>query len=649
MFPAPNIGSRKVELEGKDCQKYGRVDSEQTSSQSFHITALAYSLVPVTAPEDAAALLGVVLSESEFACLRQKDDLLLSKAQENLTQVEFFFMGTSSGELLALLLLLPDVLSLLGRGREDDTANAGVPFLVHRHSAGCSVTSISVEGSVVASSSSDRQVVISFFFPEPVSITRVIHPGSLSCMTLWSGNTFVSSSSISGLRSGIPTREITHVERKESDFRKQESSALYVFAGDHAATVRLFRVCVSSGEWFLTHVFVVSTNFCGSDGTPLRYLNIGRRSDVIATVSPPSVVRCIAVDGGGRMVVGMERGFAVWDLRELVWRGSDSDSSMWRDGEESSVHDLSLLAARLVGRHVFIKAPDALKAALERWHGSSQGPARSNTTADNFKVSTWKEKYRRRVTEGRQIGEVTHSMAAPREAQQDARIAFPRYLEEIFVTIVFSFHILRSEVMFPLSSIEPVVYPLSFSGTSGFGCVSLAVLGSGRRVATYHLDGAVRVWNWDVESKAYNPVLRAQTASCAAWLGGHVLALRSPDIFITCGMGGGLVQEWHVYDEPELLLRCWRSFGLSMSSSPAFSQRYGHDSSIEGKPSNAARGVRCAAAFPLFLALFLVADGDTAIQCFTIKEIHSCEPPANYWYNGLKTVRVSTNVRSNSL
>lgn len=47
--------------------------------------------------------------------------------------------------------------------------------------------------------------------------------------------------------------------------------------------------------------------------------------------------------------------------------------------------------------------------------------------------------------------------------------------------------------------------------------------------------------------------------------------------------------------------------------------------------------------FPAFSALFIVGVFEHVIQTFTLSEVQGCEVPANYIYNGYKTIKLPLN------
>lgn len=360
-------------------------------------------------------------------------------------------------------------------------------------------------------------------------------------------------------------------------------------------------------------------------------------------------------------------------------------------------------ALRLVNHHVWVRDSKFLQQQL-----SEVPPAHVTVRKER---SRWKPKYGRTVAGGVAVGVVSNEVAVPVESAAGDDSGVTVTLEEVLantvVTVSFEGGEVRNDVNLPLACVQPVVYPLCWLRMAGTACFALQVLQSSGRIVSSGSDGRVAVWFWRQGAQAaedgdaardkedvYVPYLVAGTPHPGhRGIGRHVCVMRSPDVFLSCGYDDGVVREWHVYDEPERLLRCERRFTMlpsatgalgndkdgkqfkeladamlgktaaqkahekapkdtatdgeaaskhSCSSSSSSASEEEEDS--EGDGTNAfdgVAGISGAVGFPMFGAVFLVGVFESTIQTFSLSEVQGCEAPPDYIYNGFKTVKMS--------
>jgi hypothetical protein len=765
------------------------------------IASLHYTLVPSLSPQEAAQLLSWALPQIWVAA----EDETLSGIGKNTTeaayrttlatllkngvimqscsQVEYFFFGTDNGQVFQMPLLPPHLLEclmteageallpglasryrretqLLRQASSDSAVQAAmrrVPVncvgrrLLHRHLREEPVTAIDHLGVLCASAapSADHAVALSIFHPTPVGVVCLTHPCPVRSLKLWEGSAFTSSAdgksgdvSIGNEDSATALRQ-----RWSQHMREAEPVAVYIFTGDDAGVVRLWRVDVVARTYSLQHVLVCSHNMIGMR-SPLSPFAREDTTKKVPSRDSSLVLHCLEIDvAGNRLFGGTEGGAYVWALNELPWRGVDetpptadhptktSDTHSTNSGNSRSdwlavqhplcydeAHRTPLRcalqcwdtvlpstsppaadaesavveyrAARLVNHHVWIADAAAVQAEMTR--------AQQMHQEGGVAVSGWKPKYGRVITGGAAVGVVSNTVSLKEARKDDGVGGVASRLTNTVITVTFDGGELRNDLRVPLSCVLPVVYPLAFLRTPGTACFALRVLSSQQRVVTSCADGKICVWvrkpaaddaSAAASAETYVPQLVTENHQEHRGLGRHLYVMRSPDVFVSCSFDDGLVKEWHVYDEPELLLRCARRFTLvphvsdgstgtsnaqelanmfksitqsgqedmtktKTAEAPATAAGHtddaksGHSSSSSDSGSDGdevlkaaeggdvVAGISCAAAYPVFGALFLVGAFESAIQAYTLTEVVGCEPPRNFIYNGHKTVRL---------
>lgn len=603
------------------------------------IASLAYTLIPMVTKEEARRILSWVFGSGEPS----------EGSLAALNQIEYLFAGTDNGRLFMFPLLPPSMRPFMnerGDRKAQETMsvpwNAGPRRLLHRHGAGGPVVSVGTLGTLVASAGSDACVHLSVYHPLPQHIVSIPHPSPLRSLLMWEGGLFVA-------------REIeTH---RRSLIAAAESSIVYMFTGDESGMVRAWRVNVDNQKYFLVTVFVIaSLERCVGFASPLRYL---AREDAKGTRAPTQkikAVHCLAIDDDQRLLGGVDGGVVVWSLAALPWKQREEDHILCWEDEKLRMNlraspQLRFRVARLLNMSVWVKGAALLEESLGR---EKEEEKEEGGRSDGKKVhvavaqrSRWKPKYGARVANGFDLGVVCNMVGPPPslssssngkgdddddEGEEKCAISLLRA-----TSLALHFPSLKNTVHFPLWAVEPVFTPLRVVSTPGSVCFALLVLKHGVRIVTSGSDGKVTVWLWDEATSAYVMALVSDGGQGHCGPGRHVCLLRSPDIFVSCGYEDGVVKEWHVYDEPELLMRCERRFAVSPANFCA--------SPSSSRPLSAgevkAGGVSCAVSFPVFHVLFLVGLSDSTIQVFSLLELQGCAPPEDYIYNGYKTVRVT--------
>ncbi|KPI89653.1 hypothetical protein ABL78_1234 [Leptomonas seymouri] len=533
-------------------------------------------------------------------------------------------------------------------------------------------------------------------------------------------------------------------QRWSEQVREAEPAAIYVFTGSEAGLVRLWRVDVVRRTYSLQHVLVCSGNMAGmlSPLTPFAREDTTRK---VPSRESDSVLHCLDIDvSSNRLFGGTEGGVYVWALDALPWRGPEETNTAARSPTSSNSNasenndDAAPTSASLALRHPLCwdedhrcPLPCALGCWAEaQWTAPSTSPTNSETVVGyraarlanhhvwilnapavqaemaraqqhqrqgggDEKVCRWKPKYGRVITNGAAVGvvsnnvclkEATAAVAVGGGEEKSSTGGVSSRLTNSVVTVTFDGGELKNDLLAPLSCVIPVVYPLARLRTPGTACFALRVLAPQRRIVTSCADGKVCVWvrkpSEDARApETYVPQLVTDNRQEHRGLGRHLCVLRSPDVFVSCSFDDGLVKEWHVYDEPELLLRCARRFTLTpyVSSGPingggangnagsakelsdmlksiaqvgdgrdkkradAADNRSDDDDEDMLKAAeggDAVAGISCATAYPAFGAIFLVGTFESAIQSYSLTEVVGCEPPRNFIYNGHKTVHL---------
>lgn len=749
----PHTAALSTPFYDEQCNDKERAAALTLEDSAFNfVSGLGYTLVPALGAEEAAALLSWALPPEWAGDGSVSDELRASRLAAALhnaavlgacTQVEYFFFGTDNGHAFLMPLLPPHLLEALVAEcgettlpelahlwkRETELAQAAAcgdalaaraiaeggraPLncvgrrLLHRHAREEPVTVMDHLGTLFASaaSSGDTSVAVSMFHPVPVGITCLPHPSAVRCTKLWEGSAFTATPSRSNAGEESDTPLQGALQRWHDAVHAAEPTAVYVFTGDDAGLVRLWRVDVVARSYTLQHVLMCSANMTGML-SPLSPFAREDNSKKVPSRDADRVVHCLEVDElAGRVFAGTEGGVYVWAINALPWRGAESPSadalaahhplcwdeerqaplpcallryeaSLRRDSDAdnilptaSSANSEKIVeyrASRLANHHVWVLPASLVQSeiarAMERG-GSSAGL-----------VSRWKPKHGRMVTGGAAVGVVWNTVKLSTAAVSGRGATVGDRLTDTVVPVSFEGGELRNGLRVPLSCVVPVVYPLAFLRTPGTACFALRVLAGNRRLVTSCADGRVCVWTCRPDKDActavaetYVPQLVTNTRQEHRGLGRHVCVLRTPDVFVTCSYDDGLVKEWHVYDEPEALLRCARRFTLTPYSSEggrvqqqqqqladAFTNMHkpktanaaiagGNSDEVsadDGEDGDVVGGISCAAAYPAFGALFLVGVFESVIQTYSLTEVAGCEPPRNYVYNGHKTVRL---------
>ncbi|KAG5484099.1 hypothetical protein LSCM1_05954 [Leishmania martiniquensis] len=740
----------------EQCNKE-RAETFTLEDSAFNfISALDYTLVPALSTEEAAALLSWTLPPSwagdgdvsaELRASRMAAALRSALALGACTQVEYFFIGTDNGHVFLMPLLPPHLLEALvvecgettlpalahhwkceaelAKAEARGNASAArtivqggrAPLncvgrrLLHRHAREEPVTVVDHLGTLFASASSsgDTRVAVSVFHPAPAGITCLPHPSVVRSAKLWEGSIFTAPPSHLNCADKCDESQQAALQRWHDAVCAAEPTAVYVFTGDDAGVVRLWRVDVIARTYTLQHVLVCSANMAGML-SPLTPFAREDNSKKLPTRDADRVLHCLEVDEQtGRVFAGTEGGVYVWAIDALPWRGPESASAdalaahhplCWDEQHRAplpcallrcmapscsdpntgsappttpsadSEKTVEYRTSRLASHHVWVLPASIVQSEIARSierGGSSAG-----------KVSKWKPKYGRVVTGGAAIGVVGNAVRLGARAGSGAPVG--DRLADTVVPLAFEGGELRNDLRVPLSCVVPVTYPLAFLRTPGTACFALRVLAGRRRLVTSCADGKVCVWTCHPENDAssatvaetYVPQLMTSTRQVHRGLGRQICVLRAPDVFLTCSYDDGIVKEWHVYDEPEVLLRCVRRFTLKPYSSegsemppPRQQQQLanaltsmlkskmgkgataGSDdeaSTGDDEDGEAVGGISCAAVYPAFGALFLVGAFESAIQTYSLTEVVGCEPPPNYMYNGHKTVRLPSSM-----
>ncbi|EPY21766.1 hypothetical protein STCU_06904 [Strigomonas culicis] len=639
-------------------QKSAGASEGEMSEHDFNfIASLGYGLIPEVTREEAAALLPWVLGGPAAAEALTTDDDALAR----FSQIEYFFVGTDNGQLFLMPLLPPHLTSYvraLRAAAAPRLPEKGVRLLLHRHMVGEPVHAQDHLGTLVASGSADGCAVVSFYHPHPAPLVCIPHPKMIRCVKLWEGSVFVRAA----LQETPPSAWAAELQRGES-------AAVYLFTADEGAEVRLWRVDALRRTYVLLHLFVMSPNApraCSSLDALAREERRGRATRR-ETDTP---AHCLTLDGDERLLVGTEGGAYAWQLSALAWKdGYATDAShplCWDEArrrpggrDAGTLRRLQMRAARLANHHVWLRDAAFVEPAMARCAGTA-----------------WKPKYGRTITGGMAVGVVSNMVRVEEAGAPGAGEAVAACLAASAVTVSFEGGQVRNDVRLPLCCVEPVAYPLQHLRMAGSACFALATLAPGARVLTGGSDGRVAVWRWRAADEAYVLLLVTEgERQPHRGLGRHFFVLRHPDVFLSCGFDDGLIREWHLYDDPETFMSCERCFSLmpvasydkataaangqssfkEMANLMRAAMRGGDKAEGDGGSSGedadraegeappeeeVAAGVSCGAIFPAFRALFLVGTFDNAVQTYSLSEVQGCTPPANFIYNGLKTVKL---------
>ncbi|CCW70240.1 unnamed protein product [Phytomonas sp. Hart1] len=748
-------------------------DSTEREHLSFdvddfnYISSLDYTLVPTLSCEDAHVLLAWVLhrwlperqhfpSEAEFTrtlghtlqCLIEDEETIAA-----FTQVEYFFIGTDNGHLFAVPLLpmhflrvlverhgsqFPGLVSELKPVALEKHKPEHIPVhccakrLLHRHAREELIRNLDHKGTIVASTSTDKAVALSFFHPLPTALVCIPHPKAVRCLKLWEGGVFVDRME----PSNQPTRNVLRSDEAATSvwetwrrsLGEEERAAIYVFTGDDVTTVRLWRVDVLQKRYALLHVFVASPNRTGLHSS-LSMVNRDDSSKHSTTCESGTPIYSLALDSDSRLLAGTDSGFFAWSIDKLSWKplcgaedhAAEDDAEpqiasthplCWCEStctpfvpllpseQQHAIHSITAnakdqdavslgaskddyakvrqvvrsRASRLANHHVWLCEADYLKRHLSPRDPSQPPQPKGRLSSLSKKtdsvvcrngvpLSKWKPKHALRVAGGKAVGIVCNEVALPVDYETNTGVEpLGFFLHNSVVTVRFDEGgELGKDLRVPLCCVEPVVYPLCFMKMACIGCFALLILQEGNLLVSSGSDGKCMVWVWKTEMETYIPMLISDSKGPQSHLGRHLCRLHKPDVFMTCGYDDGLVKEWHLYDEPELLLRSERHFTLEKAPAVGWEGGPYHEKQNSQETNEResgwcqrrekmdfCEGIACAISFEPFGALFLVGIFESTIRSFSLIKVLSCEAPQDYVYNGHKTVKVPNLLNWNS-
>lgn len=602
-------------------------------SESYHfISALSYTIIPQVSPQSGTTLLQWVLSRWAKNDILSLDML----SQVELFQIEFFFTGTDTGHVFAIPLVPASTLqrvievfssepwcsTLVNELKINPSCNVGSQRLLHQHGKEDPVVGLDLLGTVIASSA-DTSLMISLFYPVPKHVVTIPHSNGLRSVLLWEGKPFADFLSENG--------------RKE----RSENEAIYVFTGGDLATVRLWRVNVVECTFVLLHVLVMTPQFSGMHSSlEIAKREDHRRSPIERETS--LTVLCLALDGNERLLAGVEGGVYCWCVNDLVWKTEGNSASqhplLWNEKtheyytEKSSeaVGQVHLRCERLVNHHVWLRNSDFVTGSIARWR-------LDGVLGSPLLPTKWKSKHNT-CSGGASVGIVSNEVAVypfKASAEHVSNATIGSVLQKSLVTVSFDRE-LRNDLTVPVECVEPVVYPLTHLATPMAACYSMAVLERGARLITCTSDTLIHIWEWSAEREMYTPLVAAGQRSSQRCLGRHVGVLRSPDIFVTAGYDDGLVKEWHLYSEPESILRCERRFTLLQTDGGASKAELGNGNEID----QCVQGVSSLFVVPYFVVIFVVGAFERTIQTFQLSQTQGCEAPPDFIYNGFRTIKI---------
>ncbi|CBH17272.1 hypothetical protein, conserved [Trypanosoma brucei gambiense DAL972] len=636
--------------------------AKEECKKSDSIVSMNYTLIPGIMPEEAVMILSWALCIDDPMAVFGKEGI------EAFRQVEYFFAGTSGGRLFVYPLVPPAMRPFLpsdnwewlqGEGVKQKLSvpwNAGPRRLFHQHRYDEPVTAIAILGRLVVSCSTDMYVHMSLFHPTPHHILTIRHPSPLRCVLLWEGAVFASRLLDSQRRAQVASAECCVV---------------YLITGDDGGVARIWRSNVEAGEYFLVAVLAVVTSTCYVGfATPLHYIaredadaEHSNRRPTAETTRQTKAIYSLAVDDDRRLIAGVEGGVVVWSLADLPYKQKEKDHLLCWDEERmvmepQATSTLRIRGQRLMNMTVWVKSAAFTEECLsscridQRGRSSyERGESTNNHAGESVmgdadgsrkppfhtdaRWSSWKPKYGTHVAGGLDVGVVSNVVCMPslNGDNLDERGSAESLLRAACAPIIFPS--LKNIVHFPLWVVEPVFAPMRILSLTGSICTALLVLVPSGRVVTGGSDGVVTLWLWDVAEATYVRAIVSERPQSHSGLCRCLTALREPDIFTSCGYEDGIIKEWHVYDEPELLIRLERSFALQSESS-------GKSSTwpAEQKQHPFGVGVSCAVSFPAFCALFVVGVDECHINTFGLLEVLGCKPPPDYIFDGYKTVRV---------
>lgn len=595
---------------------------EMLDEEEFNfIASLSYTVIPDLTDVEKLAVLRWVLARWSFTVSTEVLE------QVPLTQVEYFFFGTDNGHLFVTPLVPTSALRFIAMREYCDEEsrifcsdvmkgnrnnNCGPRRLLHQHAREEPVVGLHVLGSLVASSSSDGSVAVSLFHPQQYPVVLIPHPHPLRTVKLWEG---------------APFSSVRHEDRGED-------AAVYVITGDENSALRMWRVDVVKQVYILEHVFVMTPSFLRMH-SPLDYAKAEDYRKGSIDRETGLTVHCLGLDGNHRILAGVEGGVYCWCIEKLPWKDCyDTLQHPLRWDEEERDHfpsstasPVRVRAERLVNHHVWVRDNSFVSSAIERYDHACKGvfpPTRSPTR--------WKPKHQSTVAGGASVGVIANEVEIHLGSGENE--ATESLLNRSLITVSFEEGELRKDIVVPVSCVEPVVYPLTHLKLPTTACYALEILEANSRLITSHSNGCIGIWTWKPELEDYEPLIMAGQTNMPRGLGKQLCVMRSPDIFLSSGYDDALVKEWHLYDEPQYVLRCERRFTLLQTS------QLTHDGVRRCEDHENVSGVSAMFAVPLFGALFVVGVFEQTIQTFRIAETQGCEVPSNFLYNGFQTVKL---------
>lgn len=621
-------------------QSEGRSDSLIDEKEFNIIVTLQYTIIPsLTSESEKVNLLTWVLS-------RWTDSVSFAELRNvPLQQAEFFFVGTENGQLfifpLVPLLTLKSVAQIFQHEEWSEqfqkdigsplNNNCGPLRLLHQHAREEPVSCLHVLGSLVASSSSDGSVALSSFHPVCRPITLITQPHPARSIKLWEGNPF---------SNGLSSEELK---------KRGESAAVYIFCGDDHGVVRLWRVNVLTKAYVLLHVFLMSPTYLKMHSS----LDFALREDIPHSLierESARTVHCMALDNDERLLVGVEGSVYCWTISELPWKEKfDQEYHPLQWSQElhdalqptspSSLSQVRLRAERLVNHHVWVRDHPFVSASITKWAETSL----QSVSERRSKVSRWKPKHQRNIAGGVCVGVVSNEVEFFTPQILADELSTSCVLSNSLVSVSCEEGELRNDVVLPIGCVEPVVYPLTRLTVPIGACFAMEILEKGHRLITYTSNNCLTVWSWDTGEMTYVPFIVVGEESFPRGLGKNICILRSPDIFLTSGYDDGLVKEWHLYEKPQALLQCERRFTL-LKCTQLEKSSDGKSVSIKEGEDECVDGISSMVLVPSFGALFVVGLFEHTIQTFRFAETQGCEVSSNFLYNGLRTIRIPSNL-----
>jgi hypothetical protein len=517
-----------------------------------------------------------------------------------LRQFEAFVCGFSSGVVLRCEVIASSYLSSLLSAEASRLVVA-----LHRHQvasdnsedASCDVMGLATLGTITASVAGDRICRVSFFYPATDAICSLPHSAGLRSVLLHEGKKSWSD------RNG-----------------DAESVALYVFTGDDAGVVRLWRVDVVEKTYFLHTVLVAGVFGSQGESSLVDAHNLAASARLIG-----KPIYCLAVDGNveeaERLVATTDGHLLCFDCRRVMYKSTEMNHSILDRSPEASAAGAQFVSAkvevqRLAGVHVWCKSDVTVLKVLREYELRSEhnDPGQEPPTP----VTKWKSKHEKTVSSGLNIGCVSNEpFLAPTAAPCDA-----------LITAVFPG--LTNAAVWPVGALEPCLLPALVATVDREmrPVFSVAVCGGGRLV-TGDAAGHVKVWQFDDAARPFGryDILYDVPNAHDGHLVKVVAPLRRPDVFVSFGYDGSF-REWHIVDAaPEAC--CLRANVVTVAD-PLKASNDGSDK----------MGLCWGAVSEEFGAVFAVSLFEASVRTYAFLPCDTCEIPPGFIYNGINTVKI---------